>query len=98
MAGKLRWTIIAGPVIAAVALFPLVQSMMLTQSLTYLALQGSNDALSVNFLVALYLYGLGIDRLAKRLGQRKSWVLWGIGMVAIILTLKYIFGWETRLW
>jgi hypothetical protein len=91
-----RWTTIIVILLFAFGLYPLMQSIMLNQSPTYIAVQGSNDSLAVNYIVALYLYGVFMDRVSKRIGQRKGWLLSMIGLIVILLALKYVFGWTMR--
>lgn len=78
--------------VAASALF-FVRPQILSQDSMYTA-KASN--ISVNYVLALYLYGVGADRLAKRVGKRKAWLIWGLGLTAMLVALKYVFGWEAR--
>ena len=91
-----RWLVVVALVGAAASLLPLVRSMLLDQSLTYTTIKSSNDSMAVNYLLALYLYGVMVDRLSRRIGKRKAWLLWGVGLIAIIMTLRLVFGWDMR--
>lgn len=91
-----KWIAVVGAGVATIALIPFVHSMMLNQSLTYTTIKTSNDSLAVNYIVALYLYGVWADRLSKRVGKRRAWLIWGVGLIVIFAVLRFVFGWELR--
>ena len=80
-------------ILVPIALYPLARAVMLDQSTTY---SETTSNITVNYVLALYLYGVGADRLARRIGSRKAWAFWATGLVVIIMALRYVFGWEMR--
>lgn len=54
---------------------------------------------TINFLLLFYLYGCFADFLCKKRGwsyhNKKSWLVWGIGIIVLILIFRNIGDMET---
>lgn len=52
--------------------------------------------ITLSLLLLLFMWGIVVDRSFARLSSRKRWLIWGIGMMVLILFFKFIGGYETR--
>lgn len=54
---------------------------------------------TINFLLLFYMYGHFADYFCKKRGwgynDKKSWLLWGIGIIVLLLVFRNIGGMET---
>ena len=51
--------------------------------------------MTLNFLLLFFFYGVLCDRLTKKMSKRKGWVIWGIGLVILMLFFRFAGGYET---
>ena len=85
---------VTGIAVCVVGFYPIVRSQMLDQSDIYTY---AHSSFTVNAMLALYMYGLAIDRfVAKRFGKITTWVICLAGLAAIFTILKFGLHWETR--
>lgn len=51
--------------------------------------------LTLNVFLLLFMWGLLIDKLTKKMSRRKGWIIWGVGTILLILFFRFVGGFET---
>lgn len=50
---------------------------------------------TLNFIIFLFLWGIIADKYTKGMSKKKSWAIWGVGFMVIILAFRFMGGMET---
>ena len=48
-----------------------------------------------NFILFFFLWGMLSDKMTKKLAKWKGWLVWGIGLIIIVLAFHFLGGYET---
>ena len=88
-----KWIVTTALTVLVVVAYTVARAIFLDQSTSYTV---ATSNITVNYVLALYVYGAAMDKVAKRVGKRTGWILYALGLVAILLVLKYVFGWTSR--
>lgn len=51
--------------------------------------------LTVNLVLFLFLYGVIADRYTKKMKKWQSWLIWGVGIIAVIMFFRFVGGYNT---
>lgn len=85
------WYVLVG--IGAIFSYAPARANMLHQDAWIIAVQSN---ITVNFILLFFMWGLLSDRLTKHMPKKKGWLVWGIGLILMVLFFKFVGGFETR--
>ncbi len=51
--------------------------------------------ITLNFVVLFFLYGVACDKMTKGMTKKKSWLVWGVGLLILILLFSVVGGMST---
>ena len=63
------------------------------QATSYIAIMSK---ITVNLMILFYMVGIYVDMYTKKMPRWKSWLIWAVAVVVLILFFKYVGGMETR--
>jgi len=50
---------------------------------------------TLNFFLLFFLYGVLCDKMTKKMSKRKGWIIWGAGLVILMLFFRFAGGYAT---
>lgn len=89
---RYRWLV--WPIIPVLVVIGYIwcRPLLISQDTQYYA---NISPITLNFALFLFMYGVVTDRATKKMKRWKSWLLWGIGLILILLFFRFVGGYET---
>ena len=51
--------------------------------------------ITMNFVLLFFFWGVVCDRMNKKRSKKAGWIIWGIGMVILMVVFRFVGGYQT---
>jgi hypothetical protein len=79
-------------IVTAASGYWFVRSVMIDQQTWFVVLKSN---ITLNFVLLFFLYGVLCDKITKRVSKKKAWMVWGAGLLILLLFFRFVGGYET---